>query len=271
MKRFVAVIVILFLYIGMLSIALETAEVLPEKQSVPTIKKFLETAIEPIGSTMYIWGGGWNETDTAAGSGALRIGVSPKWKRFADKQTSSYDYRDYRYKIEHGLDCSGYVGWTIYNTVKNPAPKGYVANASNQAIYLAKQGFGMYRSRNEVMDYCAGDIMSSECTCCGHVWIVIGECVDGSVVLVHSSPPGVRICGTVNPEGDVNSQAVNLAKQYMKQYYPDWYHRYSSCAVDSAYLSHYGQMRWRLDENIMSDPEGLCDMKAKKILKIILK
>ena len=34
------------------------------KNSTSTIKNFLTTALAPVGSTMYIWGGGWNKADT---------------------------------------------------------------------------------------------------------------------------------------------------------------------------------------------------------------
>lgn len=265
MKRFAVVVSILFLCIGIQTYFPDKTIAAPEQQ--PTLKSFLQTAIEPVGSTMYIWGGGWNEEDTAAGPDALRIGVSPKWKRFADRQTASYDYHKHQYKLGYGLDCSGYVGWTVYNTVQHPSAKGYVTNAGKQGAFLAKQGFGTYKHKNKVKNYCAGDIMSSECSCCGHVWIVIGECKDGSVVMVHSSPPGVRLCGTVNKKGSSKSQAVRLAKKYMKKYYKDWYDRYPSCLKGDSYLSHYGQMRWNLDGSVMSDPDGYHHRNAKEILK----
>lgn len=35
-----------------------------------TIKNFLRTAMAPVGSTMYVWGGGWNKADTGAGTDA---------------------------------------------------------------------------------------------------------------------------------------------------------------------------------------------------------
>lgn len=235
-----------------------------------TIKNFLKTAIAPVGSTMYVWGGGWNKEDTAAGPDAKRIGLSPAWRTFAKTKKKSYNYRNYRYQIHNGLDCSGYVGWCVYNvmnTKKNR--KGYVYSASKQAKTFSKLGFGTYRPAKKVTDYQAGDIMSSTCKCCGHVWIVIGQCSDGSVVLVHSSPSGVQICGTVTPSGKKSSKAYKLAKKYMKKYYSAWYKKYPKVDRGSTYLSHYGQMRWKTaGENlVLSDPDGYQDMSAEEVLK----
>ena len=97
-----------------------------------TIKEFLKTGLEPMGTTMYTYGGGWNEEDTGAGTEARTIGLSARWAEFAAQQTSSYNYKDYDYKkngdvIHLGLDCSGYVGWVLYNTLETENGKeGYV-------------------------------------------------------------------------------------------------------------------------------------------------
>ena len=105
----------------------------------------------------------------------------------------------------------------------------------------------------------------------GHVYIVIGKCKDGSVVLVHSSPKGVMINGTVSRSGKVKSKAWKLARKYMKKYYPVWYNRYPDVSRGLSYLNNYGRMRWHLGtkNSVMSDPEGLRKMSAKKVLKVI--
>lgn len=237
---------------------------------VSTIKNFLKTALAPVGSTMYVWGGGWNKADTGAGKDAKRVGLSPAWRSFAAGKTSSYNYKNYRYKIHKGIDCSGYVGWTVYNVLntKNNV-RGYVFSASEQAKKFSELGFGSYRQASQVRDYKAGDIMSSTCNCCGHVWIVAGQCSDGSVVLLHASPSGVQLNGTVTPKGSKNSQAVRLATKYMKKYYNAWYQKFPRMDRGSAYLSHYGQMRWRTTGKkvILSDPDGLQNMRADKVLE----
>ncbi|MBQ9983326.1 MAG: hypothetical protein IJP29_01920 [Lachnospiraceae bacterium] len=234
-----------------------------------TIKNFLQTAIAPMGTTMYVWGGGWNKEDTAAGREARRTGLSSSWRKFAKGKTSSYDYKNYRYQIHDGLDCSGYVGWCVYNVMNTKNDQeGYVLSASNQAKAFARMGMGTYRSASKITDYKPGDIMSSTCSCCGHVWIVIGQCDDGSVVLVHASPPGVQICGTTTPEGAKNSQAYALAKKYMKKYYKSWYNKHPDVSRNVSYLSHYGQMRWtvRGRDCVLSDPDHYRKMSAEEVL-----
>lgn len=239
-------------------------------EGISTIKNFLQTAIAPIGSTMYVWGGGWNKADTAAGKDAKRIGLSPRWRSFAKNKDASYNYNRYRYQIHNGLDCSGYVGWCIYNTRNTKAnQEGYVYKASKQAKKFSELGFGHYCPADKVTDYLAGDVMSSTCQCCGHVWIVVGQCADKSVVMVHSSPSGVQLCGTPTPSGSVDSNACRLAKKYMKKYYRKWYQKYPRVSRGSSYLSHYGQMRWYTNGKhaVLSDPDGYHNMDAEEILK----
>lgn len=247
------------------------AETTVAKRNVSTLKNFLTTALKPVGSTMYIWGGGWNKEDNGAGSDALRIGLNPAWRSFASKQSSSYNYKKNRFKRGYGLDCSGFVGWTVYNvlhTKNGKAGEGYVDKAKNLAKNYAQNGWGSFRKISQVKDYRAGDIMSSS----GHVYIVIGECSDGSVVLVHSSPSGVQICGTVTPSGKRNSKAVRLAKTHMKKYFPSWYRKYPKCVRDVSYLNMYQQFRWSLSKgNVMEDPDNYRNKSPEYILKDLLK
>lgn len=229
-----------------------------------TLKRLLLTGLQPVGSTMYVWGGGWNVADTGAGDEARTIGVSPKWKSFFEKQDSSYDYRKTRFQISDGLDCSGYIGWCIYNIMhtKN-GESGYVMTAGKMASDFAARGWGSYIPRERVKDYRAGDIMSTP----GHVWMAVGQCSDGSVALLHSSPPGVQLSGTPSENGERNSRAVKLAKYYMKKYFPAWYRKYPDCAKDASYLSSYSQMRWDISGNaFMTDPEGYRNKSADQIL-----
>ncbi len=239
-------------------------------QGRSTIKNLLRTAVAPIGNTMYVWGGGWNKADTGAGKEAKRLGVSAGWRNFAKNKTARYNYQDYRYQIHNGLDCSGYVGWCVYN-IQNVEDnrKGYVYSASKQAKKFADMGWGTYVGRQKVTDHRAGDIMSSTCSCCGHVYIVIGQCKDGSVVLVHSSPAGVQISGTATQQGKVKSEAYRLAAKYMKRYYKNWYNRYPNVGKGTSYLSHYAQMRWKTtgEDVVLSDPDGYQNMDAASVLK----
>lgn len=238
---------------------------MPVRGQKSTLKKLLQTALQPVGSTMYVWGGGWNEADTGAGREARTIGVSPKWKQFFQKQTSAYDYRKTRYQIANGLDCSGYIGWCIYNIQNTENGKtGYVMLADQMAENFASRGWGTYTQKGKVKNYRAGDIMSSS----GHVYLVVGQCSDGSVVLLHSSPPGVQLAGTPDRNGKSESKAVKLARKYMKKYYPEWYRKYPNCAKGSSYLTQFSQMRWDLSgDAVMTDPEKYRNKTAEQILR----
>ncbi len=228
-----------------------------------TIKQMLQIALKPVGKTVYVWGGGWSKKIST------RIGVSPKWEAFFDKQTSSYDYRTTRYQTNNGLDCSGYVSWVLYNTFHTKKGQGsFLMLAQLMAKTYASWGWGSYKSARKFKKYKAGDIMS---LASGHVFIVIGRCSDGSIVLVHSSPKGVMINGTVSKTGKKKSKAWKLAKKYMKKYYPEWYAKFPDVSRSSSYLTSYSKMSWYIDEekSVMSDPEGLRKMDAAHVLKAI--
>lgn len=232
-----------------------------------TIRNFLTTALAPVGSTMYIWGGGWNEENTGAGKDGRRIGLNPAWRKFAKKQKPGYNYKKYRYMRGYGLDCSGYVGWCVYNTrkIKNGKSKeGYVIKSGEMARSLAEKGLGTYKSASKVKDWKAGDIMSYPT----HVYIVVGSCKDGSVVLIHSSKKGVTLCGTPGRTGKKKSQAVKLAQYYMKRYYPGWYRRFGDCERGKDYLTCSAQFRWSTEAGReMSDPDRFLSKSAEHILK----
>lgn len=204
---------------------------------------------------MYIWGGGWNEADTGAGNEALTIGVSPRWKAFSSWQSSDYDFHRTKFQLHDGLDCSGYMGWLLYNTVRTPDCSGYVFSAARMASRLSDLHLGTLVRDDR---WLPGDL----CSMPGHVWLCLGTCSDGSVLLIHSSPPGVRICGTSSKKAVTNStndscdnrntpgpqfadtQAVLLARRIMSDCYPDWYVRYPDCAVPVDYLTSSEKLRW---------------------------
>ena len=77
------------------------------------------------------------------------------------------------------------------------------------AKYYAGLGWGDYIPKRSVKDYKPGDILSSNCSDCGHVWISLGTCEDGSVVVLHStSNGGVQLSGTVSDEGEYGQLCV---------------------------------------------------------------
>ena len=228
-----------------------------------TIKNFLRTGISPIGSTMYIWGGGWNGFAGNNSEQKFKTGLSPKWRSFADKHKSNYNYVRYLLQREKGLDCSGFVGNCVYNVMETSNNRqSYVTSAYREGIYYSSLGFGKYVSNKLVGTRKAGDVM----TCATHVWICLGECTDGSAVVLHSSPPMVSLAGTPSDKGVSNSKAVKLARKYMKKYYPELYKNYpNSVYRGSTYNSSYGRMRW--NKKTLADPEGYKKKKKKKVLK----
>lgn len=230
---------------------------------VHTLENLLRTALLPVGNTMYIWGGGWNEEDTGAGIEAVSFGVSPKWKEFADRQDSDYNVKEHRYQIHDGLDCSGYVGWIIYNVMETEENKeGYVTKSTDTAGHLANLGLGDFYDTNREKTFLCGDIVSMK----GHVWISLGTCADSSVLLLHSSPPGVRFSGTRLPDGS-QSQAVSLAQQVMETYYPDWYARYPACDVSADYLENVSLLR--ITDTVFPDADKLRALSPEELVTFL--
>lgn len=236
---------------------------MPQEPEQVSILDFLEIAAAPVGSTMYVWGGGWNEADTGAGIEAVTLGLSERWAAFAKEQDSGYNYKDHRYQIHDGLDCSGYVGWAVYNVMETEnGGKGYVSSSTGMAQVLADRGLGEYISREDMDRWLPGDIMSMK----GHVWISLGMCGDGSVLLLHSSPPGVIFCGTALADGS-DSQAVKLAQTIMSTHYPDWYAHYPDCSRPASYLEKSSAMRW--NTNVLADEEGIRQMSAEQVVNLL--
>ena len=233
-----------------------------------TLRNLLETALLPCGSTLYVWGGGWNEEDTGAGPDATAIGTSRTWKRYFQDHAGTYDYKEHKYEIRNGLDCSGFVGWTIYNTMEDQSGQaGYVYSSKNTAAEYAAKNWGTYIENSQIKSYQVGDIVSIS----GHVWICLGQCEDGSVLLIHSTPnAGVQISGTQTLSGNADSEAVQIAQETMKKYFPYWSSFYSvkTCSV-STYLAG-NLMRWDFSKDL-KDPEGIHNMTPSQVVDVLLK
>lgn len=279
----------------------------PVVKGVPgerTLKNFLKTALMPVGSTLYIYGGGWDWQDEGASAQACTIGVSGDWSRFFASQDAGYTYKDKDGKDENkdasssyypyghfneyyfaGLDCSGFLGWTLYNTFENEDGKeGYVFKSTENSRRLADKGWGSLRQtmpssgKRDESSVHPGDVISIK----GHVWISLGTCKDGSVVMVHSSPSFSR---EGQPGGGVQIAAVGyskdckayeLAKEYMSGFYPEWYERYDAdLKSPDLFLGFEGDdagiFSW--DTNGagggLTDPEGFRNMDPVKILKLL--
>ena len=214
---------------------------------------------------MYIWGGGWDGEDSGSGEVSTRLGLSPQWEKFTKQQDEDYDFKEHRYERENGLDCSGFVGWVLYNTFeKEEGQTGYVTTSTELAESLAQRGWGhLIKNPHKFLP---GDIVSMD----GHVWIAIGTCEDGSVLMVHSSPPGVSVCGTPIPRTTENaqeSQAIILATEYMEKYEPNWQEKYPNRSVATSYIENVTLFRW--SKNTMKDAEKMQALSAEEIMEIL--
>ena len=270
----------------------ETAENVPAYKPLvsgvageKTLLNFLKTAIAPVGTTLYIYGGGWDWQDEKGGVQARTIGVSPDWVRFfyennenfaykeKSPETGYYPYNGYNEYYYAGLDCSGYVGWVLYNTFETEnMQKSYVTGATGMAKKLAAKGFGEWSQ--EITETKPGDIISIN----GHVWISLGTCRDSSTLILHSTPSKSR---TNKAGGGVQISAIgrskaceayNLADEYMSEYYPEWYRRYPAYLCDpDVYFSftgeNSGKFTWSAD--VLPDGENVRNMTPKEVLEAI--
>lgn len=213
---------------------------------------------------MYIWGGGWDNEDSTAGATSTHLGLSMQWETFAREQDASYNFEDHRFERENGLDCSGYVGWVIYNTFETEnGLQGYVTASTDLAESLANRGWG--KLIHNPKEFLPGDIVSME----GHVWICLGTCADGSVLLVHSSPPGVSVCGTTLPNVSETEEsiAIQLATEFMNSYYPEWQEKYPRRNVSPSYLENVSVFRW--STKVMLDAKEMQEFSGEEIIVYI--
>lgn len=273
----------------------ETDEYTPVVSGVPgekTLLNFLKTAMSPVGTTLYIYGGGWDWQDAGSSRQARTIGVSPDWVRFfnekdenytfkeqdgdkekANPKESYYPYGEYNEYYYAGLDCSGYVGWVLYNTFETEnLQSGYVMGSTGTAKKLSEKGFGEWTQ--EITEMKPGELMSIN----SHVWISLGTCSDGSTLIVHSTPSRSR---TNQPGGGVQISAIGksteceaykLADEYMSKYYPKWYSRYPIYLCDpDVYFTFTGEkagkFAWSTD--VLADSENVRNMTPKEVLKTI--
>ena len=269
-----------------------------------TLASFLKTALMPAGTTLYIYGGGWDWQDAGSSVQARTLGVSADWVRFfrqqdadftykekdgleenADPAHSYYPYGEYNEYYYAGLDCSGYVGWVLYNTFETENGRdGYVGFASGFSRKLSEKGWGTWSHQVQIPDGTdetamkPGDIMSMN----GHVWMSLGTCSDGSIVILHSTPSfsrtgqpggGVQI-GAVGP--DESCEAYVLADRYMAQLCPEWYERYPVSLKDpQTYFTfdneNAGKFSWDTTGagGGLTDPEGLQQMGPEEVLQIL--
>jgi hypothetical protein len=268
-----------------------------------TLTNYLETALMPVGTTLYVYGGGWDWQDEGSSIQTRTLGVSQDWVDFfnchdvdytyrdpdndpskADPATSYYPYGGFNEYYYAGLDCSGYIGWVLYNTFETAdGLPGYVGSSTRIARTLSDYGFGEWTQDIRMpapgngYEMKPGDVMSIN----GHVWISLGTCDDGSVVILHSAPSRSR---TGQPGGGVQISAVGysgceaymLVDHYMSEYYPEWYERYAVylCPPDLFFPfegDYAGRFTWDItgDDEGLKDPDGLQDMDPEEVLFIL--
>ncbi len=245
------------------------------RPGLKTLKNLLATAMMPVGTTLYVYGGGWNWQDSGASPQATTIGLPESWTRFFDSQDSSYHYRNgepqasffptggWNQYYYAGADCSGYLGWTLYNTLHtHSGDEGYVISSTKMAADFAARGWG----RLVTGQMLPGDILSMS----GHVYLSLGTCPDGSVVILHSTPnttggAGVQLSAIGENK---NCQAYALAKSYMQRFYPAWAERYGDqvlCLSPAAYAP-TAHFRWSLP-GTLTDPDGFAAMTPAQVLE----
>ena len=69
----------------------------PPVHGVPgqrTLQNLLRTALMPVGTALYVYGGGWNRQDTGSGNTAMHIDLPQSWIDFFDRQNACYTYRN---------------------------------------------------------------------------------------------------------------------------------------------------------------------------------
>ncbi len=269
-----------------------------------TLKNFLATAFRPVGTTLYMFGGGWNWQDTGSGSLVTQIGVPQSWIDFFQAQTINYTFKSHDYASgdlpenqdpEHsyypyygfneynyaGVDCSAYIAWVVYNTINTESGgEGFLTNSRNMANSFASRGWGTITSevkkpkKRADSEFLPGDIFSID----GHVWICIGTMDDGSLVILHSTPSlsytsmpgGGPQIGAIGPSE--KCQAYQIADRYMKTYYPAWSRRYPTTLKSYDVMTNVegentGKFSWDLSgEGILTDPDGYASMTVEEIL-----
>ena len=261
-----------------------------------TVKNLMKTALGPVGTTLYIFGGGWDWQDIGASVQVKSIGVSPDWVRFFNSNDETFTYRDkdgndenkdpensyypygqYNEYYYAGLDCSGYVSWVLNNTFNSEKVEtDYFCGSIKATIMLSDKGLGTWTHDKEyINDIRPGDIICIR----GHIWISLGRCSDGSILVLHSTPSYSR---AGQPGGGVQISAIGestdceaykLADKYMSEYYKEWYSRYPVKLCDpEVYLTFSGDydgiFSWSTDNKDMglSDPDDIRNMTPDKAL-----
>ena len=254
------------------------------KPGLGTLKNLLAAALQPVGSTLYVYGGGWNWQDDGPSRQARTLGLPSEWGAFFAGQGPNYCYRrdkgpswypggNYNPYYYAGADCSGYLGWVLRQVL---GPGSFVSPAEGVARRLAERWrLGNWsRPTEQQKSFRPGDIVSIR----GHVWLCLGACGDGSLVILHSTPSpsctgcpggGVQLSGLgEGPE----CQGFQLARRCMETWYLAWSRRYRAvwkpfeAYTDWSGGEDCGRFRWDLDGPGLTDPDRFRELEAEDIL-----
>ena len=193
---------------------------------VRTLKNYLQTAMNPVGTALYVYGGSWDWQDVNSSNQALTIGLPQSWIDFFQQQDANYTYMNdddpahsyfphnsWNQYYYAGVDCSAYIGWTIYNVMHtesttNDKSDGYVMSAVKMAKTFAEKGWGEFT--RDIKSFKPGDIFSMS----GHVWTVLGVC--GDVLLL----PALALAAGLSARSLVKAD-VQLANNAVLAMYQD--------------------------------------------------
>jgi cell wall-associated NlpC family hydrolase len=248
-----------------------------------TVLSLLQNAMKPVGRTLYILDGGWNYGNIPADPVDARIiGYQDAWWNFFKQNARlGYDFNQFTFQHGNGLDCSGYVHWAVYNTLFSTNGENYELQRSFD-VANEYQNYGWATTSDPTLH--PGDIMSvDEGNSAGHVYIVLGVCSDGSVLLAHSTlvpygtqGAGVQISGTSAPGTETDAQtmdsvAAKLAAYYMAKYFPEW----PFAPVEEPYSAYVSgnvvKATWITNgASAMSDAAGVQNMSGEAVMKLLL-
>ncbi len=274
----------------------ETFDYDPPVKGIPgekTLKNLLATALTPVGVCNYMFGGGWDWQDEGSGPQSTTIGLCSTWSDFFFRQDENYSYRDpygdegrrdkahsycpfgeFNEYYYAGLDCAGYLAWVAYNVMHNESGEaGYVVGGTPTAGSFAGYGWGTFTQTFTSADFSPGSVMSIN----GHVWICIGVCADGSMVIAHASPTksvtgcpggGVQLSAIGGSKG---CEAYRLASEYTTLFYPEWARRYDVSLFDYGFYTSFsgdvaGLFNWDLTDGVLTDPDGYREKTAYEVL-----
>jgi hypothetical protein len=276
---------------------------------VKTLKNYIKTALSAVGTILYVYGGGWNCAFSSGGSPqSTTIGIPRSCVDFfqhrdgrysymktplkngqfiKNPQKSYYPFSGYNEYYYGGFDCSSYIGWVLYNILNTESGKRSLnVSSTHVAKTYARWNYGTFTRRvtppqnHKNSKFKVGNIFSV----CGHVWICLGTCKDGSILFVHSVPRwsvyGRYAGGGVQMSAigkNKKCDAYRLANFYMKKYYPEWYKRYRPilCTYQkycNLKHKHAGMFQWNLSgSGLLKDPDHYANKYPHEILRDIFR